>query len=144
MTLTTRNAFKGIPPKVRSPSRKEKKTVLLKTKEKRKRNLNDDESSSSKKKKKTNMESSESEVEMVDDDDEPEPMPEEIDDDELSAFEVSNIANIHSYGLHSQYSREMALTNINKENILKRSWLKKTGRLICLLSCRTGLESSLE
>ena len=92
MTLTTRNAVKGIPPRVRSPSKKDKKTALQKTGEKRKRNLNDAESSKSKKKKRaTNVESPDSsDVEMVDDDPEP-AVPEEIVDDELSALEVSNI-----------------------------------------------------
>ena len=139
MTLTTRTAAKGIPPKVRSPAGKSKKKATVeKIKEKRKRDDHDEDSEISKpkkRKKKTKQRSKssesdeeESEVEVVEDS---EPVPEEIavvDDGEVSAMgdeEVSKIRMTCNKNFYSQYSRETGSTNINEGKNLKRSLSKK-------------------
>lgn len=107
MTLTTRTAAKGIPPRVRSPAEKgKKKAAVVKAKEKRKRDEDENsDSPKSKKKKKTTIRPSKSseasdgensDIEVIEDD---VPAPEDIEfivDDGPSALGDEEVSKLLS------------------------------------------------
>jgi len=137
MTLTTRTAAKGIPPRVRSPAGKgNKKVAVAKTKEKRQRDDDEISDSSKYRKKKTkkrskSSEDDESQVEVVEDDERVSEDPEIVIDNHASGVsaigndEVSNRYIIYIMNLYSQCSRETSSPDISVAKNLKRSQSKK-------------------
>ena len=141
MPTVTRTVAKGIPPRVRSPSKSKKKSALKRptkpAKKHHKRNASasgDDESEKTsesdgsepkpkkkKRAKRQRLEESDSEVEIVDDGAEPEPLVEEVREDDparLSSDEVSKTP--HWNGIDSHNVRRMGLTIINVAETSKK------------------------